>query len=109
MLNSVDELTSYGVSLVSCKESLDTTSPTGQFVLSMFAALAQLERDTIVARTSDGREERAKIDGERGGRVPLGYIRTDDGIAIDKHGAKIVKRIFALRDSGSTLAQIADN
>jgi site-specific DNA recombinase len=109
VLDLVDELTSYGVSLVSCKESLDTTSPTGQFVLSMFAALAQLERDTIVARTSDGREERAKIDGERGGRVPLGYLRTDEGIAIDETGAAIVRRVFAMREKDKTLKQIASD
>lgn len=41
----------------------------------MFAALAQLERDTIVERMTAGSNERGKRDGEKGGRVPLVYIR----------------------------------
>lgn len=107
VLGLVDDLTGYGVSLVSVKESLDTTTPTGIFVLSMFASLAQLERDTIVERTSSGREARGLIDGERGGRVPMGYTRTDDGIIIDETSAQVVKRIFELRET-MTLTQIAE-
>jgi DNA invertase Pin-like site-specific DNA recombinase len=33
----------------------------------MFASLAQLERDVITERTTGGRNERGKIDGEKGG------------------------------------------
>jgi DNA invertase Pin-like site-specific DNA recombinase len=51
VLDLVEEFSRHGVALVSCKESLDTTSPQGQFVLTMFAALAQLERDLISERT----------------------------------------------------------
>lgn len=75
MLNTSAELNELGVELVSCKESLDTSSPAGRFVLTMFAALAQLERDNIVQRTTDGRNQRGRIDGERGGRVPMEYKR----------------------------------
>jgi DNA invertase Pin-like site-specific DNA recombinase len=56
----------------------------------MFASLPQLERDTIVERTTAGRNERGKRDGEKGGRVPLGYIRTlDRVISIDEHSAAL--------------------
>ena len=51
-------MTDEGVEIVSCKESLDTSTPTGKFVLTMFAALAQLDRDNIVKRTTDGRDAR---------------------------------------------------
>ena len=107
VLDLVDMLDDYGVSLVSTKESLDTTTPTGVFVLSMFAALAQLERDVIIERTTGGRNARGLIDGEKGGRVPMGYTRTADGIVIDDEAAAIVRTVFELR-SGMTLAQVAD-
>ena len=63
VLDLVGKLDGCGVELVSVKESLDTSSPSGRFALTMFAAIAQLERDTIVARTRDGRNARGKIDG----------------------------------------------
>lgn len=106
VLNLVEEFTEAGVALVSCKESLDTTSPQGQFVLTLFAALAQLERDMIVERTTAALYERGKQDGEMGGRIPFGYVRTSDGIVIDEESAKKVRRIFSLHRRGYSLRAI---
>jgi len=50
MLNFVEKIDEQ-VELISCKESLDTSTATGRFVLRMFASLAELERDTISERT----------------------------------------------------------
>ena len=59
VLEIVEQLDEYGVELVSCRESLDTSTPAGRFVLTMFAALAELEKDNIVKRLHRGR--RAKV------------------------------------------------
>jgi site-specific DNA recombinase len=110
ILDLVDQLGAAGAELVSCKESLDTTTPTGRFVLGIFAGLAQLERDTIVERTTDGRNARGRRDGEKGGRLPYGYVRGADGPTIDRSKAAIVRQIFKLRAKRPrlTLRQIAD-
>ncbi len=75
----------------------------------MFAALAQLERDTIVECTTTGRNQRGKQDGEKGGRVPFGYKRNKDteAVEVEPSTAPIVHRIFALRASGATMRAIA--
>jgi site-specific DNA recombinase len=108
VLRMVDRIEAGGADLVSCKESLDTTTATGRFVLRMFASLAELDRDSIVERTTDGRNTRGRKDGEKGGRMPLGYVRTTAGPELDQAGAAIVRRIFALRSAGGTLQGIAD-
>jgi site-specific DNA recombinase len=113
VLRLVDVLDAAGVDLVSCKESLDTSTPAGRFVLRMFASLAELERDNIVERTTAGRDAKGRETGEKGGRVPLGYTRIfRDGKAIrvdvDMAGAVIVRRIFVRRRKGATLTQIAN-
>lgn len=109
VLEIVETLDRARCDLVSVKESLDTTTPQGQFTLTIFAALAQLERDVIVQRTSDGRNERGRRDGERGGRMPMGYRRVGDGlIEVDTDAAPVVRRIFAHRAEGKTLQAIAD-
>lgn len=107
VLELVEELNACGVSLVSCKESLDTATPQGQFVLTMFAALAQLERDLIAERTQAALAEHDKRDGEKGGRVPFGYVRSDAGLRVDRKAANAVRRIFALRALGHSLRAIA--
>lgn len=107
VLDLIEHLTKHDVVLVSCKESLDTATPQGQFVLTMFAALAQLERDTIVERTTAGRNARGKQDGEKGGRVPFGYSRTEQGIEVDQAAAVLVRCIFGLKLQGQSLRTIA--
>ncbi|HUY76440.1 MAG TPA: recombinase family protein [Ktedonobacterales bacterium] len=107
VLDLVDVFTSHGVALVSCKESLDTTTPQGQFVLTMFAALAQLERDVIAQRTKAALDELGRTTGDKGGRIPYGYLRTADGIAIDPTAAAHVKRIYDLHRRGESLRHIA--
>ena len=53
-LNILDELEKKHVALISLKEKIDTSSPTGRFLVSIFAALAQLEREQILARQQEG-------------------------------------------------------
>lgn len=106
IINLLDAFNKHGVSLVSCKESFDTSTPQGQFVLHMFAALAQLERDLISQRTIDALFERSKRDGETGGRLPYGYVRSSDGVLVDTDAAKDVRRIFALHRRGASLREI---
>lgn len=51
LLTIIDELQKKGVAFQSLKESIDTSTPQGQFMLTVFGALAQLERDCIRQRT----------------------------------------------------------
>ena len=50
LLNIIDTLTNKGVTLISNKENIDTDTPTGQFMLTVFAALSQLEREQLKQR-----------------------------------------------------------
>ena len=109
LLNIWDELEQSGVAIVAIKERIDTTTAAGRLSRTMFAGVAEFERDSIVARTTAGRDQRGKVDGEKGGRVPLGYLRNLDGtISIDPDGAEIVRKIFSLKGQGLSLRNIAD-
>jgi len=106
VLDLVEELTACGVVLISCKESLDTESATGKFVLSLFASLAQLERDLIAERTTAALQELSKR-GVVGGQLPYGYVRTESGPVVDVEQAKVVRFIFNARKRGDSLREIA--
>ena len=68
LLSITDELNTKGITLVSKKENLDTSSPQGRFTLTIFGAMAELEREQILQRQREGIEI-AKANGKyKGGR-----------------------------------------
>lgn len=108
ILDGVDFFGEHGVVFVSCRESFDTSTPTGQFTLTIFAGLAQMERDTIAGRTKLALAVKQTRDGEVGGKLPYGYLRTlDRGIIVDEVTAAHARRIVALRRRGMTMRAIA--
>lgn len=54
LLDLVDRLEQKQVEFISKKEAIDTTTPAGKFMLTVFGAMAQLERDYILQRQSEG-------------------------------------------------------
>ena len=70
LLSIIDTLTEKGVTLISHKEKIDTDTPTGKFMLTVFAALSQLEREQLKQRQREGIEI-AKAQGKYTGRKPI--------------------------------------
>ena len=70
LLELVEQLTAKGVGFVSQKESIDTSTPTGKFMLTVFGAVAELEREYILQRQREGIEI-AKTKGKYKGRKPI--------------------------------------
>jgi len=67
LLGIIDHLNQKQVGFVSLKESIDTTSAQGRFILTLFGALAELERENILSRQKEGIEA-AKVRGKKLGR-----------------------------------------
>ena len=70
LLELVEQLTAKGVEFVSKKEAIDTTTPSGKFMLTIFGAVAELEREYILQRQSEGIAI-AKAQGKYKGRKPI--------------------------------------
>ena len=67
LLAVVDELTSRGIGFRSLTEGLHTDGPIGKAMLTIMAAFAQLERDTMIERTR-ARLAAAAANERKGGR-----------------------------------------
>ena len=85
MLQIVNELTDKGVGLISLKENVDTDTPQGRFMLTVFAALAELERETILQRQREGIAI-AKKEGKYKGRRAMELDNWDEVYGSWKNG-----------------------
>lgn len=70
LLDTVNTLNEKGVSLVSDKEKIDTTTPQGRLVMTVFAAIYEFERENTLQRQREGIEI-AKREGKYKGRKPI--------------------------------------
>jgi DNA invertase Pin-like site-specific DNA recombinase len=71
LVEALAEFRALGISFMSYSENIDTSSPIGEAIFAVIAALAQLERDLIRERVQAGLR-RAKAEGRRLGRPTTG-------------------------------------
>ena len=84
LLDLVEQITGKGAAFISLKESIDTSSPQGRFVLTLFAAMAELEREQIKQRQSEGIALRKAEDAARKAQgLEALYYKGRQSIAID--------------------------
>ncbi|EJL22435.1 recombinase family protein [Novosphingobium sp. AP12] len=73
-------------------QAVDTTSPSGRLIVTLFGAVAQFERELLLVRMREG-IEKAKSEGKYRGRVPTALRQAS--------------RVQAMRASGAGASQIA--
>ena len=98
LLCIVEELQKKQVEFVSMKEDIDTSKPSGKFMLTLFAALAELERECILEKQAEGIAI-AKAEGKYKGIVnyerlkdyrDFGGIRLEDDLVVTESGCKVI-------------------
>ena len=85
LLELVEQLTEKQVEFISKKEAIDTTTPTGKFMLTVFGAVAELEREYILQRQKEGIAV-AKQNGVYKGRKPIEHPRFNEIVSLWKGG-----------------------
>lgn len=99
LLTIISGLTEKGVEFISLKENIDTTTPHGRFMLTVFGALAELERENILERQREGIEI-AKAEGKYKGRKPISINETKFRAVCARWRAGEITATAAMKDIG---------
>lgn len=86
LLELIEQLNVKHVEFISKKEAIDTTTPTGKFMLTIFGAVAELEREYILQRQQEGIFI-AKEQGKYKGRKPIVHPEFDKVVSKWKSGS----------------------
>lgn len=93
MLQLVQDITEKGCHIKSLNEAwLDTSSPAGELMLTIFAGLAQFERKLLLQRCSEGREV-AKSKGTKFGRPKKGGKQLDFAMSLYQSQQMSIRKI----------------
>ena len=80
LFSIIEKVHEAGASIKSLRETwLDTTTPQGNLLFTIFAGLSQFERDLIRQRTKDGLEA-ARARGRKGGRPKASYDKVETAL-----------------------------
>lgn len=63
----------YGVNLICVEDGIDSSKEAGKLLISIIAAVAEMERENIRVQTMAGREQKAREGKWNGGFAPYGY------------------------------------
>lgn len=94
--------------LISVQEDFGQFGAFSGVIRAFVSTMAQMERDSITARTSSGRKIKAQRGGYAGGRAPMGYKVQNGELVINEDEAPLVRRIFELRKEGDPMLKIVD-
>lgn len=96
------------IKLISIAEDFGQFGVFANMLEAFTLCVAEMERDNINKRTTGGRNAKAKKGGYAGGQAPMGYRVENGQLIINEEEAEVVRKIFALRDSGMALQPICD-
>lgn len=97
LLDVIDYFDRHKIGFISASESIDTSTPFGKAMLGIVGIIAELEAETIKARTKAGKEEARKKGVYMGAAAPFGYIKNNDGqLEKFEKEARFVREIFDL-------------
>jgi len=102
----VDMLNEFDVAIISCAETMDTSSAGGRMVLNVIMAFAQFERELVGERTRDALGAKLRR-GEHAGNVAYGFRSVDGRAVPDDQEQDIIRAAAAHRAAGLSLAETA--
>jgi DNA invertase Pin-like site-specific DNA recombinase len=100
-LQAINDINEAGGVVLTADGEFDTSTATGELVLSIMLSLAQFELRRIRENWKEA-QDRARARGVHIGKARLGYTRQQDGTLRENEHLEVVREAFALRANGGS-------
>ena len=77
-LTSLQTMQNYGVNLICVEDGIDSSKDAGKLMISVLAAVAEIEKENIREQTMAGRTQKAKEGKWNGGFAPYSYRQAEN-------------------------------
>lgn len=92
LLEIVEQLNNKKVCLISNKENIDTSTPTGKLMLTMIGAIAEFERQNLLERQKEGIEI-AKREGKYKGRKEINIDKEIFNSMLEEYKSRKINKV----------------
>lgn len=99
LLQLVERMTAKGITLVSNKENIDTSTPAGKLMLTMIGAIAEFERENLLERQREGIAI-AKAEGKYKGRKPIEPDSDEFAAAFARYQRREINKVQFAQEMG---------
>jgi len=107
VLAAITELEEAGAAFVSCDPKIDTSSPSGRFMLTVFTALDELEVENLTVAWAVAHANHIGR-GVHSGSAPAGYAKGPDKVLVPNEHAPAVREAFRMKaEEGANRVAIA--
>ena len=84
----------YGFNLICAEDGIDSSKEAGKLLISIIAAVAEMECENIRVQTMAGREQKVREGKWNGGFAPYGYKLENGELVIAEDEVEIIQMIF---------------
>ena len=94
VLSSLQTMQDFGVNLICVEDGIDSSKDSGKLMISVLSAVAEIERENILAQTMEGRKQKAREGKWNGGFAPYGYKLEKGELLIAEDEVEVIHIIF---------------
>ena len=94
VLSTLQVMQDFGVNLICVEDGIDSSKDAGKLMITVFSAVAEIERENIRVQTMEGRIQKAREGKWNGGFAPYGYQLVNGKLEINEEEAVAIRTIY---------------
>ena len=107
-ISLLNELTDNGINVISLKENLDLSTPSGKLISQIFSVLAEYELNNLRKLVSDNLQNK-RANGIKYTKSVFGFDFHNRVMVVNEKEQKLIRKMFKMYESGSGYTEISNH